>query len=192
MEQQEKQYLQNFELKLTGNLMAIARDMRFGGGQLYQSDDLEQVWDTMAPYYMADAVPNIPQYPAVAIAWAGYIGMAMARLWDKDWAAVADAPNPYALLAEPRGFDEMDEYIVEQILGYRLESDTAGSIENLMRSLAQSALDAIRHEQIEPQSQMAFHVYARAVRAVYRVGASCQLYRLGYKWTKVGNDENNA
>lgn len=178
------EYLQKYELDLTRKLLDVAKDMRCGSGVLYDSEDLDGVWDRIVPEYMVDAVPNVAQYPLVAIAWAGYIGMALAHLWDKDWSVVTGADDAYALLRSPRGFDEMDEYIVEEIMGYRLESDTAKRLEDLMRALAETALAQIRHEEIEPQSKMAFHVFARTVWAVFHVGASCELYRLGYKWEK--------
>ena len=184
MEKETKDYLHSFELKLTDRLVAIAHDKRFGSEHLYQSEDIEAVWEQITPAYMSDAVPNVAQYPTVAVAWAGYIGMALARWWDKDWTMVTSSNDVYAKLASPRGFDEMDEYIVEQVLGYRLDTDTAQSIEDLMRSMSQAAVDAIRYEQVEPQSELAFHVFARAVRSIFRVGASCQLYRMGYKWVK--------
>ena len=47
------------------------------------------------------------------------------------------------------------------------------------------AVAQIRHEQIEPQSQMAFHIFARACRAMFRIGAAIELKRLGYKFEKV-------
>lgn len=188
MQNEQIAYLDNFELSLTRNLLAIAHDLRMGGGQLYQSDDLDSVWNDIAPYYMQDAVPNIPQYPTVSLAWAGYIGMALADIWDKDWSRVQSSDSVYNMLSSPRGFDRMDEYIVEEILGMPSESSGAKSIEHLMLSISRAALDAIRHEQVEPQSELAFHVYARSVRAVFRIGASCQLYLLGYKWQKIAPD----
>ena len=34
---------------------------------------------------LADAVPQIAEYPTVSVAWATYLGMAVAKLWDEDW-----------------------------------------------------------------------------------------------------------
>lgn len=178
------EYLHKYELELTQKLLSVARDLRCGSQQLYSTEDLDKVWNNIAPSYMVDAVPNIAEYPTVAIAWAGYIGMALAHLWDKDWAAVSSSPDVYEMLSAPRGFDAMDEHIVEDILGYKFDSPTASRFENLMRSLSETALAQIRHEQIEPQSEMAFHIFARTVRAMFNIGASCELYRLGYKWEK--------
>ena len=61
----------------------------------------------------------------------------------------------------------------------------AKNIEEIIRRCAQKAIDIIRREQIEPQSPTAFHVFARAVRVMYRTGAAIQLKRMGYKFEKV-------
>ena len=181
----DKEYLQRYEDELTQKLLRQAHDLRCGAEQLYQTEDLEEMWHKIAPQYMVDAVPEIAQYPTVAIAWAGYIGMGLAHLWDKDWAEVFGREDVYASLRDPRGFDEMDEYIIEGVMGYLLDSKTAQGFENLMRSLSQTALAQIRHEEIEPQSEMAFHVFARTTKVMFRIGVSCELYRLGYKYEKM-------
>ena len=43
----------------------------------------------------------------------------------------------------------------------------------------------IRFEQIPPQSEMAFHVFSRACRVMFRIGAAIQLKRMGYNFEKV-------
>jgi hypothetical protein len=55
----------------------------------------------------------------------------------------------------------------------------------MIRRMAQTTVNLIRHEQIEPQSPMAFHVFARAVKVMFRMGAALQLKRLGYKFEKM-------
>ena len=79
----------------------------------------------------------------------------------------------------------MDEYIVQNILGLTLDSVEAKQIMNILLCCAQKAVDFIRHEQIEPQSPMAFHVFARAVKVMFRMGAALQLKRLGYKFERM-------
>ena len=61
----------------------------------------------------------------------------------------------------------------------------AKGIEEMMRRLGEAALTLIRRENIEPQSPMAFHVYARVVKVMYRIGAAIELRRLGYKFEQV-------
>ena len=80
---------------------------------------------------------------------------------------------------------DMDENIVQNVLGYHLESQEAKNIEQMMRRLGETALTLIRRENIEPQSPMAFHAYARAIKVMFRIGAAIELKRLGYKFEQV-------
>ncbi|MCQ2343655.1 MAG: hypothetical protein MJ002_01885 [Paludibacteraceae bacterium] len=175
-------YLDDYELKLTENLLKAV-----GHKHLLMSDDLIEVWKDTAPSYMVDAVPNIVQYPLCAIGWAGYLGMASAKLWDKNPMLLRknDGVDFYTRMRTPRGFDEMDEYIIEEVIGYLPETRSWQKIEDNMRMLAQLGLDTIRHENVEPQTEAAFHIYARTVKAVFCVGASLQLAAMGYKYTKL-------
>jgi hypothetical protein len=132
---------------------------------------------------MADAVPNIADYPTVAIAWAAYLGMAVACQWDGDWASHRN--DEYKSYYGEQGFDDMDEHIVRDIIGFHLESQEAKKIEEMMRRLGETALTLIRRERIEPQSPMAFHVYARVVKVMFKICAAIELKRLGYKFEQV-------
>lgn len=172
-------YLDDYELRLTENLLKAV-----GQEHLLMSDDLIDVWKSTAPSYMVDAVPNIAQYPLCAIGWAGYLGMASAKLWDKNPMLLRenDGVDFYTRMRTPRGFDEMDEYIIEEVIGYLPGTQSWQKTEDNMRTLAQLGLDTIRHENIEPQTEMAFHIYARTVKAVFSVGASLQLAAMGYKY----------
>ena len=63
-------------------------------------------------------------------------------------------------------------------------------IEDAVRRAAHTALSMIRKEQIEPQSVMAFHVFARTTKVFYRLGVSIALRRLGYHYVKVRLDSS--
>ena len=89
------------------------------------------------------------------------------------------------MLAKPRGFDCLDEYVVECLVGYKLESEEHQRLECVIRKCAQTAHTMIRKEGIEPQSVMAFHIYARAVKVFYEIGISIELRHRGYKYVKV-------
>ena len=86
-----KVYLENFESRITDELLRLCKQYGVLDGTLLATDDISNRWDDFAPEYMADAVPNIADYPTVAIAWAGYLGMAVAYQWDGDWAAYSKA-----------------------------------------------------------------------------------------------------
>lgn len=178
-----KVYLENFESRMTDGLLRLCKQYGMLDGTLLATDDIDARWQDFAPEYMADAVPNIADYPTVAIAWAGYVGMAVAHLWDEDWALHCN--DDYKSLYGSAGFDDMDENIVQNVLGFHLESQEAKNIEQMMRRLGETALTMIRRENIEPQSPMAFHIYARVVKVVYRIGAAIELKRLGYKFEQV-------
>lgn len=176
-------YLENFESRITEELLRLCKQYEVLDGTLLATEDINARWQAFAPEYMADAVPNVASYPTVAIAWAGYVGIAVAHLWDSDWAA--HSKDEYKSLYGPAGFDDMDENIVQNVLGFHLESREAKSIEQMMRRLGETALTLIRRENIEPQSPMAFHIYARVVKVMFRIGAAIELKRLGYKFEQV-------
>ncbi len=178
-----KVYLENFESRIMNEILKICTQYRMLEGTLLSTDDIDARWHDIAPEYVADAVPNIADYPTVAIAWAGYVGMAIAHQWDGDWAA--HCKDEYKSLYGPAGFDDMDENIVQNVIGFHLESQEAKNIEQMMRRLGETALTLIRRENIEPQSPMAFHVYARAIKVMFRIGAAIELKRLGYKFEQV-------
>ena len=178
-----KVYLENFESRIMDELLRLCTQYKVLEGTLLATDDIDARWHELAPEYVADAVPNIADYPTVAIAWAGYLGMAVAHHWDADWAT--HCKDGYKSYYGEQGFDDMDEHIVKDIIGFHLESQEAKNIEQMMRRLGEQALTLIRRENIEPQSPMAFHVFARVIKVMFRLGASMELKRLGYKFEQV-------
>ena len=176
----EQEYLSNYELRLQDSLVSLCTAYEMMGGQLLENDDIESKFiEALAQPYLADAVKEYRQYPEAAVAWAGYMGMAVAKLWDADWQAYQSVG--YADLLGPRGFDDMDEKIVQHILGYGLDSEPARRIAEMLSNCAVEVLTMIRHENIEPQSPRAYYVFARTVQILYRIGASMELFLLGYK-----------
>ena len=155
--------------------------------ELLASEDIDLKWKEWAPEYIAVALPEVNSYPEFAIACAGYVGMAAAKWWDLDWGRHHSAK--FESLYGPRKFDDMDEHIVQNILGHALDSVEAKQIMNIMLCCAQKAVNFIRHEQIEHQTVKAFHIFARTVRVMYKVGAAIQLKKLGYKFHKVALNE---
>lgn len=95
------------------------------------------------------------------------------------------------MLTEPRGFDCMDEYITEVLICLPLGSTEANKLEDLVRSTAERALSLIRKEQVEAQSVMAFHVFARTTKVMFDMGVAVELRRLGYNYVKVNAEVVN-
>lgn len=177
------EYLNRFENKLQEELVRLCTSYKMLDGVLLETDDINEHWHKLAPEYVADAVNEIANYPVVSVAWAAYLGMAVAYAWDVDWPTFQKAP--YQAYYGEQGFDDMDEHIVKNLLGIKLDSEEAQGIEKMLRRCGETAVSLIRYENIEPQSPMAFHVFARAVKTMFRIGASLELYRMGYKFQKV-------
>lgn len=185
MTEQQHELLNKYEEGLRDALTKHLTEKKALDGRLLEVEELNEKWRTSAPSYMADAVSEIGKYPLVAIAWAMYEGMAAAVLWDKEWKRYADTEDFHKMLTEPRGFDCMDEYITEVLLAMPLGSKDAEELEDLIRSTAERALSLIRKEQVEAQSVMAFHVFARTTKVMFEAGVAVSLRRLGYNYVKV-------
>ena len=185
MTEQQHDILNRYEESLRTTLVKRLTDSQWLAGQLLEVEELNEKWRTSAPSYMADAVPEIAKYPLVAIAWAMYLGMGAATLWDKEWNRYKDIEDFHKLMTEPRGFDCMDEYITEILLCLPLGSAEAEKLEDMVRSTAEAAQLLIRKEGIEAQSVMAFHIFARTTKVMFECGVAVALKRLGYNYVKV-------
>ena len=117
MEDKDREFLASFAEKLEKTLVDQCTADELLDGKILEVEELEEKWRTSAPEYMVAAVPQIAQYPSAAIAWACYVGMGAAVLWDKSWGEYKDVEDWYTLMAKPRGFDCLDEYVIE-CLGY--------------------------------------------------------------------------
>lgn len=177
------EYLDKFESNLVNELLRLCTYYKMLDGIMLGTEDIDIRWKTLAPEYMIDAVEQIKDYPTVSVAWAAYLGMAIAMGWDSDWELHQDLEYKYYYGSQ--GFDNMDEHIVQNLLNIPLDSDDAKKLESIVRRCGETTVTLIRHEQIDPQTQMAFHVFARACRSMFRIGAAIHLYRLGYKFEKV-------
>ena len=177
------EFLNRFEEKIQNELLRICTMRGMLSGVLLATDDVTEHWNVLAPEYVADAVGQIAEYPTVSVAWAGYLGLAVAHGWDANWEVCMR--TPYKEYYGAHGFDDLDEHIIQHILGLSLESKVAQDFESVIRSCAQTVVTLIRREQIEPQSPMAFHVFARAIKVMYRIGAALELKRLGYKFEEM-------
>ena len=177
------QYYDTYEENLQREILRMCTSLGMLDGELLASEDIDGKWKEWAPEYIAEALPEVNSYPDFAIACAGYAGMAAANWWDTDWGR--NHGNAYDKLHGPRGFDDMDEHIVQNILGLSLDSVEAKQIMNILLCCAQKATTFIQHEQIEHQTVKAFHIFARTVRVMYKIGSALELKRLGYKFQKV-------
>lgn len=176
-------YYNMYQDSLERDLLKICTGRGMLEGMLLQSQDLDDKWNAIAPEYIADGVKEIAAYPTVSVAWAAYIGMAVACWWNRDWDKLKG--QPYSVLLGSDGFDNMDDHIMQDILGLMPGGIETQGINETIRVCADSAVAHIRQEHIEPQSPRAFYVYARTVHVMFRIGAALELYRLGYEMRKL-------
>lgn len=188
MTEQEHELLNRYEESLRKSLTEHLTSLKTLDGRLLEVEELNEKWRSSAPSYMADAVPEIAKYPLVAVAWAMYEGMGAAVLWDKEWSRYEATEDFHTMFTGPRGFDCMDEYITEVLMCLPLGSDEANKLEDLVRSTAERAQSLIRKEQIEAQSVMAFHIFARTTKVMFEAGVAVALRRMGYNYVKVNAD----
>ena len=181
-------YYEAYEEKLQQEILKMCKSLGMLDNELLSSEDIDQKWKEWAPEYIAEALPEVNTYPEFAIACAGYAGMAVAQWWDEDWGRHHGAA--YETLHGPRGFDDMDEHVVQNILKLPLDSVEAKQLVNILLCCAQKATTFIRHEHIEAQTLKAFHIFARTVKVMFRIGSALQLKRLGYKFHKVDLSRN--
>jgi hypothetical protein len=187
--EENTQYYDTYESNLLQEMLRTCSSLGMLDRELLSSEDIDQKWKEWAPEYIAEALPEVNSYPEFAIACAGYAGMAVAKWWDEDWGRHHGAK--YKSMHGSRGFDDMDEHIVKNILGLSLDSVEAKQIMNIMLCCAQKAITFIQHEHIEHQTVKAFHIFARTVKVMYKIGAAIQLRRLGYKLHKVDMNSIN-
>ena len=169
-----------FEAALRRELIKLCTEFEMMNGQLLRSDDIDAKWDEFARDYMIDAVHEFNEYPEVALAWAAYLGMGVARHWDEDWRR--HASDKYISYYGPRGFDDMDDHIIRDVLGYAPDSKEASDIGLMLSRCAQLVLTLIRREGFESQSVEAYYVLIRSVKVMFQIGQSLELYRLGYSF----------
>ena len=78
---EEQAYLDHYGRRLQDSLVSLCTAYDMMGGVLLESDDLDAKFtETLAQPYLSDAVREYRQYPEAAVAWAGYLGMAAAKL----------------------------------------------------------------------------------------------------------------
>lgn len=177
-------YLDNYENRLQETLLQMASDKGFLAHNMLITDDFDELWhSSLVVPYLRVAINDFAQYPTVAIGWAAYLGMAVAYGWDADWETTRQMPleSYYGV----RGWDDLDDHVVVNVLQLALDSEDAKQLTAVIRTLAETALHYLKKEDIEPQSELAFHTFARTVKVLYHVGVAIGLKRLGYELVKM-------
>ena len=168
--------------EVRNEVMDYLRSAKLIGERWPECPDVEGVMDDVLASYMADGVKEFAQYPVASLGWAMYVGMAMANHWDKDWTDWSKQADCYEALRAPRGFDCMDEYILEEVL--KLAGKKRATVEEAVYECAHRVHSRLLHAGFEPGTVDAFRAYAQSLQLLYLVGMAVELHRLGYKMTK--------
>ena len=177
------EFLDNYEKTLERGLLRVCSSAELLSDELLESPDIDEMWDTYAKDYIADAVENFNDYSEAAIAWAGFLGMGVAHNWDSHW--TFHRHDSYSSYYGRRGWDDMDEHILHGVLGLDLQGKEAKKISDTLQSCALATLGLIRHEGIEAQTATGFYALSRSYGVFFRIGAAMELFRLGYKNVKL-------
>ena len=151
--------------------------------RLPECPDVEEKWNEICEAYLPDGVREWNDYPTVALGWPMFLGLAVAQLWDTDWARWGTRTDLYATLRDVRGFDCMDEYILEEIL--RLSPEEQARTSDLVGRLATRALSHLRRSSLEPSTPEAYRATVEAMHQLYLMGMAVRLKSLGYHMEKM-------
>jgi hypothetical protein len=181
---ENSEWLDRFEKVLEDGLLKVCSGEGLVDAELLRSPDVDAKWEDYIKDYVADAVENINEFPEAAIAWAAFLGMGVAYNWDLNWRL--HHKDAYSDYYGSRGWDDMDEHILRDVLGLPLDGPEAKKISDTLLSCALAVLGLLQHEGVETQTARGFYLLARSYTVLYRIGAAIELHRLGYKKVIIG------
>ena len=171
--------MENFGDKLKVLLLQYLRQEGVVGERFPICQDVEDKWQNILTAYMPDGVREYNEYPMVSLGWIMFVGMAMAKYWDLDWEKYADKDDIYETLRKQRGFDEMDEYILEEVLEF--DEEKCKKITDIVAECACITNTFLRNQNIEPGTKAAVEAYLECLHQMYLMGMAVQLNDMGYK-----------
>ncbi len=172
-----------YEAELFTQLFKCCRSRGWLPEKFPESEDINGKWNDISAEFIQDAVREFNSYPLATLAWSAYIGAAVAKWWDKDWDV--NSLRGYSSLLGERGFDDMDEHILQDILFYKLGSADAEHLHSVFNTCASEADALLRRSGAEAGTADAFYVFVRTLRVMYRIGAAIQLTVMGYSFQKL-------
>ena len=115
--------------------------------------------------------------------WMMFVAMAVTKFWDEDWERYSKIDNLYLYLRDKRGYDNLDEYIMDEVLD--LHGDDAEAMQMLVGDCAERAKRLLFKQDIEPGTADAFRGYVACLQCMYQMGMAVQLKSMGYKMTLI-------
>lgn len=144
--------------------------------------DVEEKWPGIEKAYLPDGAREFKDYPIVSLGWAMFIGMAIAKFWDYDWDKYGKETGEtlYISLRDAKGYDNMDDYILKDVLGYNDEA--AEKISAKVGECASRILSALHRANFESGTSDALRAYQASLLELYLAGMALELNSLGYHY----------
>lgn len=178
--------MENFAETLLNDLHSFLLKRDAVDERLPECPDVEEKWPAVAEAYLPDGVREFADYPVASLGWMMFVAMAVAKFWDEDWEKYSAIDNLYLYLRDKRGYDHLDEYVLEEVLG--LNSDDAEALQNLVGDCAERVKRALFVKDIEPGTVEAFKGYVACLQCMYHMGMAMQLKAMGYHMTRLNEN----
>lgn len=179
-----KETAKRFEEKVHKDLTDYLKYKGALDDHLPQCPDVEEKWAEIGRAYLPDGMREFKDYPVVSLGWMMFVGMAMAYYWDTGWEKYSTRADLYEELRDMKGYDNLDEAVVENVLGYKGEK--AEEIIDRVAECASRVYGILSHSGIEPGTDVAFGCYVAALHQLYLAGMMVELNSLGYHMTPFG------
>ena len=175
--------IENFASTLLNDLHRYLVERGAVDERMPECADVEAKWIPVAEAYLPDGAREFDLYPVASLGWMMFIGMAIAKYWDTDWEKYAAIDDLYTPMRDKRGYDNLDEYILDEVLD--LHGDDAEALQDLVGDCAMRAKRALYDQNIEPGTTDAFKGYVACLQCMYQLGMAAQLKAMGYHMTKI-------
>ena len=95
--------MEQFEDQLHQDLHQFLLSIEEVDKHLPECIDVEEKWEDMARAYIPDGIREFNSFPSASLGWMMYLGMAVAQLWDLEWATFSKMEHLYVGLRDKRG-----------------------------------------------------------------------------------------
>ena len=175
--------MEEFAATLLSDLHRYLCDRDAVDERLPECPDVEEKWPAIAEAYLPDGAREFANYPVASLGWMMFVSMAVTKFWDEDWERYSKIDNLYLYLRDKRGYDDLDEYIMDEVLD--LHGDDAEAMQMLVGDCAERAKRLLFKQDIEPGTADAFRGYVACLQCMYQMGMAVQLKSMGYKMTLI-------
>lgn len=129
-----------------------------------EAPDIEACWAKIGESYMPDGLREFNKYPIVSLGWPMFIGMAIAKYWDEDWALYSKVEDLYHYLRERIDFDHMDDYVCDKVL--LLDANAKKKLQEIVGECASRTLNKLLHLGVAPGARKRSGLYRCLARAL--------------------------